>query len=278
MNNLITEIKNYILLIEKKFNLEISVHPKVNEHLISASELFLFNIHRNSHCVYINTFPCAHERCIDHQNKIFNKCKSGSYCETCHAGVLEYIYPFYNIDTLVGFICVSGYKAAGYNSYIEKCSAENNIPYEKLKNTISGLKEKMPDKDFTDTLLLPLVRMIEHAYIKPNTITSKDDIIHNIIKYMNLHYSEDITLNHICDVFSCSRSSISHRFKKETNQSFRNYLILLRLNAAKSLLSHSRLTVTEIAYSVGFCDSNYFSNVFKKYVGVSPRTFRQQNT
>ena len=65
---------------------------------------------------------------------------------------------------------------------------------------------------------------------------------------------------------------------RKTGQSFREYLVSVRLKAAKSLLCHSRLSITEIAFSVGFSDSNYFSNVFKAKEGITPGKYRKLNS
>ena len=274
MNNIITEIKNYIIFLQKDCDLAITLHPLENEHLISNSELILFNVHENPHCIYVKTFPAAFEHCIYRQKKILEKCKSGAFCGTCYAGVQEYVYPIYDSNSLVGFISVSGYKNKIYRSYIEKCSAKFNIPLESLQKTILSLKNKMPDKIYVDILINPLIRMLELAYIKLSDIKCSTNIIDDVIKYTNRHYQENITLNQICTIFSKSRSCISHTFKKETGQSFREYLISVRLRAAKSLLLYSNLSISEIAYSVGFNDSNYFSNTFKKYVGLSPSKYK----
>ena len=132
----------------------------------------------------------------------------------------------------------------------------------------------MSDKIYVDILINPLIRMLELAYIKLSDIKCSANIIDDVIKYTNRHYQENITLNQICTIFSKSRSCISHTFKKETGQSFREYLISVRLRSAKSLLLYSNLSISEIAYSVGFNDSNYFSNTFKKYVGLSPSKYK----
>ena len=274
MNNIITEIKNYIIFLKKDCDLAITLHPLENEHLISNSELILFNVHENPHCIYVKTFPAAFEHCIYRQKKILEKCKSGAFCGTCYAGVQEYVYPIYDSNSLVGFISVSGYKNKIYRSYIEKCSSKFNIPLESLQKTILSLKNKMPDKFYVDTLILPLTRMLELAYIKLSDMERSGNIIDEIIQYVNRHYQENITLEQICKVFARSRSCISHTFKSETGQTFREYLISVRLRSAKSLLLYSNLSVTEIAFSVGFNDSNYFSNVFKKHIGLSPVKYR----
>lgn len=273
----IIEIKNYILFLKKECNLHISLHPCGDEQLITSGELILFNIHENAQCMYVKSFRHAHDHCIKLQKKVFDKCKTGSFCGTCFAGVHEFVYPIYDGGTVTGFLCVSGYKTDECASYIKKCSEKFDIPLENLVRTSLSLKDKVPPKDQIDTVVAPLLRMLELAYSKsahqkaPNTLTDR------VIRYVNRNYTKNITLEEICKKFSCSRSRISHSFKKTTGKSFRQYLTDIRLQTAKSLLSHSNLSITEIAFSVGFNDSNYFSNVFKSIVGMAPRVYRNKS-
>lgn len=274
----IVEIKKYILFLKEELNLEITLHPLGNEQLISSSELIAFNIHENPHCIYIKTFPDAYEHCISRQNKINNKCKTGSFCGTCYAGVFEYIYPIYDGTDVSGFICVSGYRGNNYNSYLEKTSKDFAIPLKNLKKTALCLKDTIPDKNYIDTLIIPLTRMLELAYNKLSCNATQGIYIDDVIRYINRHYTEDITLSSICSALSISLSSISHAFKKVTGKSFREYLTFVRLRSAKSLLKHSKLSITEISYAVGYNDSNYFSCIFKTHTGMSPRLYRTKNT
>lgn len=276
MDKSISEIKNYILFLKKECNLEITLHPYENEPLISNSELISFNIHENPYCVYVKTFADAHEHCIKRQSKVMDKCASGSFCGTCYAGVREYVYPIRDSASLVGFISVSGYRAPNYASYINRCAERFTIPQMNLDKTIQSLKTEMPDKAYVDTLIAPLIRMLELAYSKQNSTKSDNSTIEKIIKYVNQHYAEDITIEQLCKTFSCSRSYICHAFKAKTGKTFHEHLIATRLRSAKSLLLHSNLSVSEIAQSVGFNDSNYFSTTFKLHVGFSPMAYRKK--
>ncbi len=278
MENGIQEIKQYILFLKKQCGLEVTLHPSANEQLISTSELIYFNLHENSHCMYVKTFPKAHEHCINRQHKVMEKCQAGSFCGVCYAGVTEYVYPIYGKDFVVGFICISGYRNEHYQSYIERCAENFDIPLENLQKTALSLKKDMPDKSYIDTLIFPLIRMLELAYLKSAEGYASTDAVETIIRHINRYYFQNITLNGICREFFLSRSYVSHIFKKTTGKSFREYLIYVRLRAAKSMLCHSRLSITEIAFSTGFRDSNYFSNVFKAHEGVSPRKYRQLNS
>lgn len=276
MTNAVSEIKNYILFLKKKCHLQVTQHPQGEECLISGSELTIFNIHENPHCVYVKTFQKAHDHCVNRQCKITEKCKDGPFSGTCYAGVFEYVYPVFDSLSVTCFICVSGYKSPNYGEYIKKCSAKFNIPADELFDTAMHLKSKIPEKSYVDTLIFPLVRMLELAYISIPKEYENSSKITSVKNYINRNYSQSLNVEQISKQFSCSPSHISHMFKKTTGKSFREYLTEIRLNVAKSLLLNSHLTVTEIAYSVGFNDSNYFSNVFKSHIGTSPREYKKR--
>ncbi len=72
----------------------------------------------------------------------------------------------------------------------------------------------------------------------------------------------------------CSVSTLSHLFSSFFGKSVRAYLSDIRLSHARDLLLGTELPVTTIALDVGFQDSNYFSRVFSRAFGVSPRAFR----
>lgn len=276
MKNSISEIKNYIIFLKKELNLEITLHPTGDERLISESELISFNIHENPHCLYVKTFSEAQEHCVSRQEKITEKCKAGSFCGTCYAGIKEYIYPITNGEKNVGFICVSGYRDENYISYMSRCSERFDIPLENLKKSISSLKKEMPPKAYIDTVINPLLRMLELAYGKSHEKNLCAGVIDRIIRYVNRNYAHDITLGQICSEFSCSRSYVSHNFKKATGQTFREYITYLRLRSARHLLENTKLSISEIALSLGFCNSNHFSGVFRSYFHISPRSYRHK--
>ena len=67
----------------------------------------------------------------------------------------------------------------------------------------------------------------------------------------------------------------SDLFLRETGCSFSDYLINLRLDAAKRLLVDTNLNISEVAANVGYADSRYFSKLFAKKVGILPKEYRK---
>lgn len=105
-----------------------------------------------------------------------------------------------------------------------------------------------------------------------NAVNAPIEAAKHIIKF---NYSTDLTLTKLADRLNLNPTYFSRLFKEKTGMSPKQYILKIRMDRAKELLSHTQYTVKEISNSVGFPDSLYFSRLFKKYEGQSPLTYRQ---
>lgn len=95
--------------------------------------------------------------------------------------------------------------------------------------------------------------------------------------YLSSHYMDfDCSLSSVAEFIHMSPSHLSFIFKKEVGTTFINYLTDLRIKKAKQLLSSTDLMVYEVSTNVGYENYAYFSTVFKKSVGLSPKEYRIQ--
>jgi two-component system response regulator YesN len=101
--------------------------------------------------------------------------------------------------------------------------------------------------------------------------------INEAIIYINNHFTEVITLQDVADLVKLSKNYFSELFKRETGLNFIDYIIQQRVKRAKKLLQTTRLNVYEIAEKSGFNDVKYFSKLFKKLVGMSPKQYQCMN-
>ncbi len=96
------------------------------------------------------------------------------------------------------------------------------------------------------------------------------------LDYLNDNYTNEITLSALAERLTISQEHLSRIFKRETGLGFNEYLSLLRLKKAESLLKlNNNMSVSEIAFSCGFNDSNYFCEKFKSVYGMSPLSFKK---
>ena len=101
-------------------------------------------------------------------------------------------------------------------------------------------------------------------------------VISNALLYMNLHYSEELSLEVVAAHIDKSKNYFSYLFKKEMGISFVEYLNKLRVEKAKLLLDSTDDATYQISEAVGFRDYKYFATVFKKLEGVSPSGYRSR--
>lgn len=111
----------------------------------------------------------------------------------------------------------------------------------------------------------------ENEYTDQN---SKNGYIEHAINYIQNNLASDLYLSETAAIFSVSSEHFSRSFKKETGFGFNQYINLLRLKKAETLLKQSTLSVSEVAQECGFNDSNYFSIKFKKMYGIPPKSLQ----
>lgn len=101
--------------------------------------------------------------------------------------------------------------------------------------------------------------------------------IRNAISYISENYSSNIKINELADYIGVNRSYLASSFKKATGYSPKEYLLCLRMEKAKTLLEKTDMPINSIANSVGYTDQLAFSRMFKRYSGVSPRAYREDD-
>lgn len=114
-------------------------------------------------------------------------------------------------------------------------------------------------------------QILENGEVKTNYSNFK--VFHKLISFIEQNYFKRLSLADLANVVGLSGDYISRIFKEKTNYSAIEYLNYYRIKKAKSLLMHEDLKITDIAGMVGFESLHYFSRMFKKYEGVSPRKF-----
>lgn len=118
------------------------------------------------------------------------------------------------------------------------------------------------------SLLIQLARSTLLAKSKTNHIANQ------LIHYLQEHYREDLTSDRIAAEFNYHAYHINRIMRSATGTTVHKYLIHYRISVSKELLSNTAMSIEEIAAEVGFKNTPYFSNSFKKIVGCSPSYYR----
>jgi two-component system response regulator YesN len=106
------------------------------------------------------------------------------------------------------------------------------------------------------------------------SVTSKsNNLIDSAKEFILEHIDTKLTLNSVANYLSITPSYLSHLFKKECNRNFVDYINQLKIDKACKLLNENQYLIYEIAYMLGFDNAYYFTKIFKKYKGVTPKEY-----
>lgn len=169
--------------------------------------------------------------------------------------------------------------------YFEKLSEEPHviIPTEKLYH-ITGLFKKLQQEErrtyedktlmyklLAAQLVVMMVRYRQNGSLP--AIPSLQKTVQEVARFIESNITADLRLESLAKMFSISPGHLSKQFKQFTGTGLNEYVNMCRVNAGETLLLNTDLSVTEVAFKCGFNDSNYFTRVFKKFKGTTPKAF-----
>lgn len=128
--------------------------------------------------------------------------------------------------------------------------------------------------------VIPLAREVLEkaiAFREEQSATRYNAVINKARAYLAREYQNSgVTLNDVSSHVCMSNSHFCTIFSQEMGVTFTEYLTELRMNRAKELLRTTQMRSSDIAYAVGYNDPHYFSYLFKKHTGMTPRDFRRE--
>ena len=105
-------------------------------------------------------------------------------------------------------------------------------------------------------------------------ISTVSDIIRHAAVYVDENYNEDLSLSLLAKKFGMESTYFSRTFRQETGENLMVYITRKRMEKAAGYMRESDISLTEIAFMVGYDDYAYFNRVFRKAYGKSPRDYR----
>lgn len=166
-------------------------------------------------------------------------------------------------------------------NYILKCNAEEYSEYAaKVFSQICEFSRSTPAISgpvcncLMGTLLLIFQEKLRKSSIQKNA--EPLTFAQQILIYINEHFTEKITLDSLARKFLTSKSRISSEFKSEYEISPINYLIDKRLNESIWLMLNTKLTIHDIARSIGYDNPYYFIKLFASRMEISPTDYREK--
>lgn len=160
-----------------------------------------------------------------------------------------------------------------------RCAIEGGLDIEsayQLSDIYIQESEKLQNTDalyhMQYNMLLDFTRRVAQAQI-PHDTTSD---IYKCIQYIKQHTNQAISTSDVAAYIGKSRSHLSRCFKKELGFEMSEFIMRCKLEEAKSLLTYTDKSLSEISSYLCFSSQAYFQNVFKKKFGVTPNEYRRR--
>lgn len=106
--------------------------------------------------------------------------------------------------------------------------------------------------------------------------TFKHQTVNKVIMYINDELESDLTVESIAGNFHISTSHLSRIFREHVGITLVEYLNIRRVEESQYYLRHTNKSITSISDQFHFCNQSYFTRIFKKYTGVTPKHFRDE--
>lgn len=158
--------------------------------------------------------------------------------------------------------------------------------YRVLKNFSQNISLDIP---YSKNLVLNnlheiLIRLLQYDYLdvedsklpKESYQYFQNQLLENIVSYIDNTICEPISVEDICNKFAISRSSLQTLFKNNLNTTPKKYISDLKLAKSKLIIKENKYTISEIAFMLGFSSIHYFSRAFTQHFDISPSEYAQK--
>lgn len=151
------------------------------------------------------------------------------------------------------------------DSFIVHSISEKNI------NDITKSKDSKSLEKILNKMIIEYCTLI-------NTYMTKgySNTVIEVIKYININFTEEISLSSIAEKMYMHPSHLARKFKSETNETISSFINKRRIREAKFLLINRKLSIEDVAYSVGYNNVKYFYKIFKQIENITPTEYKMQ--
>lgn len=253
-SNLITEGKQMLIINQGKLHQQ----AKINESI---------QMYKYTESVSDASYP------YDKEKELITKVKTGNVQDA--KGVLNDLlgYVFFSEGSSLEVIKS---RAIELSSLLSRAAIEGGAPTDNILKINNIFLKLIPQIDDFENLCYKLQEIVEvFTESMFNYIPTKNsELIKKAISYIATNFFKSITLEDVANFVHLNSSYFSTKFKQSTGSSFKEYLNLVRIEESKRLLANTDYSVIDIAVATGFEDQSYFSKVFKKYTGLTPKQYR----
>lgn len=289
------ELEARLLALSRSLGVRVTLHDQaglgaLEKRFALRDELCLHHV--KPLCLLSKRCEAGRLRCVENKYRALRRAEElgAPYAGPCWLGLLEQVHPVL-VDGRLVAVLFAGPLAAGRGRVPPREAAEIlGVPARRIASARrASLARRRIDRGRVAEAAGLLGAMLAEAWraaergrllegemrVEPARRASRARAAsERAAAYLRRHFREHVSLEELAHEAYLSPWHLSRVFKRERGMAPFAYLRALRIEAAKRLLAESDLEVTQIAYAVGFEDSNHFSRAFRAAAGLPPSAFR----
>lgn len=151
--------------------------------------------------------------------------------------------------------------------------------YTCIRNILQETHSELPGSDticqaYMEILVTRLMRSTDFS-LNRDPLPSSNNQVAAVRKYIDAHFKESLTLDKLAEIGRVNKYYLAHSFKEEFGVSPISYQLGRRIEESCYLLRQTDMSLAQIAQVLGFSSSSYFSQLFRKHMGVTPSDYRK---
>ncbi len=200
--------------------------------------------------------------CRHSDRTLLEKCRISGQLEyhLCHAGLYDAAMPVIKSGITVGYILMG------------RLHAPASPACPQLSGSLAELYGQVPS--LNDVQLESLRRLLSNILFSNAIDIEYNELAEEISEYIYAHLTDALSVSALCEKFFVSRNSLYKCFRNYYGLTVNDYIIRVRLDHAKKLLTETNETVNRICADIGIQNEPYFCRLFKKHTGLSPTAYR----
>lgn len=148
------------------------------------------------------------------------------------------------------------------------------VMMKQLQDAVRSYNEKTLNDYMSTVILCELYNQLFSTQKTTNKKSKKEQLYHDIVDHIKWSYHENTKVSEIANYFGYNEKYLSHLFTEISGMSLKQYILQRKMEVAKSILSDTNHSISEIAFQLGYKDCHNFMSSFKKIVGLTPTAFR----
>ncbi len=244
-------------------------------------EIISYPNHHSSYCEILRRCPKALEKCAlcDKEACIKSKQAKGIVIYQCHAGLVEAVTPIRYEDMVIGYMMFGQVlQTKDFDKSWEETLpklANFDVDIQELKQSFYKRKNLSEDKIHAASRIMQACA--GYLYLSKMISLKKDSLESRISQYISTHLTDDLSVDRLCEVFSISKTHLYEIAEYNYGCGIAEHIRACRMELAKQLLLDTDKSINEIAALCGVPDYNYFTKIFKRYYGITPREYRRKS-